>query len=677
MPAGFDFSGGLSSPFTSAQLSKKYFDKITGVGGPGSIVNGSGDAMVAAFDGSAGFSFSDLDGDALYDDWERFGINADGAIGIELDLPAMHADPMHKDVFVEVDAMTDRAATQETLDRVVAAFAAAPQQRVMNPDNRAGINLHVNINDADIIDKIPFPKGFANFQIVKEKYFGTSSERSSPPVLLAKRLAFRYAIFADTLWENTDSGLAECAGDDFMVTLGRWTTPGGTPDQQAGTFMHELGHTLGLGHGGGDDYQLKPNYYSVMNYLWQTPGESYAAFWKLDYSQQVLNTLDENNLDENAGIGGPAGVMVPAGRWTGGIWLVNMSGPVDWSHSNHDGKERGDDDTGIREDINHGLPPARDPLPISPGQILTGFEDWSHLVYNFRDSAHFSRGAIYVPSPNETELTLEMHEALSGNAAPIAAHDTASTAVGSPVVVSVLTNDKDLDGTIIPGSVVIVTQPQDGTVGVNPITGQATYTPNGGFQGTDRFSYRVADDDSATSNVATVEITVSGDANLPPVAVDDAASTAAGATVVIDVRANDTDAGGTIDPESVAVIASPVSGQIVVNPDGTVTYTPNPGFTGNDSFTYTVADNQGAVSAPATVTVTVTATANQAPTLAPIGNRSVDEGSALTFTAAATDPDIGDLLTFSLVGAPVGTTIDPMTGGSPGRPARPRTASTT
>src|SRR5207248_2933094 len=64
-----------------------------------------------------------------------------------------------------------------------------------------------------------------------------------------------------------------------------------------------------------------------------------------------------------------------------------------------------------------------------------------------------------------------------------------------------------------------------------------------------------------------------------------------------------------------------------------------------------------------TITINV-GEVNQAPELAPVGNRSVDEGDALTFTAAATDADLPiNTLTFSLdLGAPAGATIDPTTG---------------
>jgi len=92
--------------------------------------------------------------------------------------------------------------------------------------------------------------------------------------------------------------------------------------------------------------------------------------------------------------------------------------------------------------------------------------------------------------------------------------------------------------------------------------------------------------------------------NISPVAVNDGAQTDADQAVVIDVLANDGDADGSLDPQSIVVVSQPPNGSAVAS-GGTVTYTPNPGFTGNDSFQYTVRDNTGAVSNAATVTVAV------------------------------------------------------------------------
>src|SRR5438132_7775042 len=144
------------------------------------------------------------------------------------------------------------------VNNVVSAFANAP---VTNPDLTTGIRLHVQIGEqfTTHTDKIalvpctPVPAvGDANFDILKAAFFGTPSERSNPKALEAKRFAFHYAIFAhNQSGTSTSSGCAEVAGNDILVTLGSYagTVTGhtggiGSTDQQAGTFMHELGHNL-------------------------------------------------------------------------------------------------------------------------------------------------------------------------------------------------------------------------------------------------------------------------------------------------------------------------------------------------------------------------------------------------------------------------------------------------
>jgi hypothetical protein len=79
--------------------------------------------------------------------------------------------------------------------------------------------------------------------------------------------------------------------------------------------------------------------------------------------------------------------------------------------------------------------------------------------------------------------------------------------------------------------------------------------------------------------------------NCAPVAVDDIATTVNGFPVTINVLANDTDANG--DPLTVTSVTDPPNGTAVNNGDGTVTYTPDCGFFGNDTFGYTISDGQG------------------------------------------------------------------------------------
>jgi Bacterial Ig domain len=72
------------------------------------------------------------------------------------------------------------------------------------------------------------------------------------------------------------------------------------------------------------------------------------------------------------------------------------------------------------------------------------------------------------------------------------------------------------------------------------------------------------------------------------------------------VLANDSDpdAGDSLNPASVTVVSPPATGTAGVNPDGSITFTST--AAGTVTFQYTVQDNHGAVSSPATVTVTVT-----------------------------------------------------------------------
>jgi hypothetical protein len=190
------------------------------------------------------------------------------------------------------------------------------------------------------------------------------------------------------------------------------------------------------------------------------------------------------------------------------------------------------------------------------------------------------------------------------NQAPVAMNDTAQTAEDTAVTVNVLQNDTD-DNAIDASTVVVSTTPANGSVEVNPTTGAITYTPNQDFAGTDTFSYTVEDNEGLVSNPATVTITVNA-VNDAPVAVADSASTSAGEAVSINVLANDTDVDSALNPGSTQVVSMPSDGTVSVNAaTGAITYTPASGFTGTDSFTYTVADTGGAVSNEATVTVTV------------------------------------------------------------------------
>ena len=119
---------------------------------------------------------------------------------------------------------------------------------------------------------------------------------------------------------DSTSGYSDVGGGDSIVTLGKFDpTLAPLAKVQAGTLMHELGHSLGLTHGGryypnGNvpvyEPNCKPNYQSVMNYLFQFDllglPDSTHLYGYLDYSDQALSSLDESNLSPWPGLIAPA-----------------------------------------------------------------------------------------------------------------------------------------------------------------------------------------------------------------------------------------------------------------------------------------------------------------------------------------------------------------------------------
>ena len=117
----------------------------------------------------------------------------------------------------------------------------------------------------------------------------------------------------------------------------------------------------------------------------------------------------------------------------------------------------------------------------------------------------------------------------------------------------------------------------------------------------DVFSFSVCDTNGNCAEATTYTVV---ECITAPTTVADADCVACNSSVVIDVLANDTSP-NFIDVTTVQIDASPTNGTVSVQADGTITYTPNTGFEGVDTFDYTVADIFGERSAAATVTVTV------------------------------------------------------------------------
>ena len=342
----------------------------------------------------------DSDEDGIPDHWEINGIDSDDDGTVDLDLPALGADWEHKDIFVEVDYMHAFRPNQFALDMVIDAFDNAP---ITNPDMVQGINLHVIIDE-----EIPYKEvldSFNEFYTLKNSYFGTNDERLHKETIEAKKKICRYCLSVDKIWPEPPNhgvpGISEgLACDDFIVAYGAFSDYLNNIENQAAIFMHELGHALGLGHGGGDDINYKPNYFSIMNYKFQY--NDLLPERPLDYSRIELPPIDETNINEAVGIGIAKKTVwyELSSVFPGGKWLYSDGDiPIDWNYDNNI-------TSGIWFDVNNY------PYPHDQGNwpdgLLTGYDDWANLVYRFRGTPLFLRAATL--SDFHTELSNEKIE---------------------------------------------------------------------------------------------------------------------------------------------------------------------------------------------------------------------------------------------------------------------------
>lgn len=185
--------------------------------------------------------------------------------------------------------------------------------------------------------------------------------------------------------------------------------------------------------------------------------------------------------------------------------------------------------------------------------------------------------------------------------------------------------------------------------------GSFTYTPSADFNGTAQFRYR-ASDDNGTSAPETVTITVTP-VNDAPVTVADAYTTAQDTPLVVSapgVLANDYDVDSALI-EVNAVESAPGNGSVMLATNGGFTYTPNAGFSGEDSFSYTARDGAGAISSAAVVTITVTpAVVENQPPVANDDYATTQTRTAVVIDVLANDTDDGslDASTVTIVRAP-------------------------
>jgi hypothetical protein len=393
----------------------------------------------------------DTDGDGLLDCWERpspasAGKNGQPCIDIDGDglcdfvlcfnsgdgKGSVCVNQYRKDIIVEIDWLEGHRPNQFAINRVINRFDVAPVQNPINPATglrAAGIRLHVQIDEA-LKDPfgtiIPHNAGnlFANGLIAFEPYtaaaapevldfdqlkldnFGTADDRANPKALDARRQVARYMIFGHLLAGlGGTSGAAEVHGNDGLVTLGAGAVVGGhtvgNEDQQAGTFFHELGHLIGLRHGGHDFFGCKPNYLSIMNYTRQFPGAPLSTTqWKntaLDLSPAKLRDLDKNSLSEGLGVGGPAGSVTVFGPNAGVV--RSASGAIDWD------RDFGTDQNPVTIPLLNQIVNANGTVCSGDeGSVLVGHNDWANLKYDVRASLDIADGSRLSLTDKEPEI---------------------------------------------------------------------------------------------------------------------------------------------------------------------------------------------------------------------------------------------------------------------------------
>jgi hypothetical protein len=377
----------------------------------------------------------DSDGDGLLDQWEIHGLDLDGDGVIDLDLPAMGANPMHKDLFVELDWRPGSPPQRAAIQQWKQAFAAAPIDAggVANPDGLPGITLHV---DTGGLTEAGLPVGDnlgggnelpATFPVCTFDAFFPAKAANFDAA--ARGLAFRYGI-TSTQCCLAGSNAGQACNDDVQCPGSECTKSGGQGEIggndfvvwntvfQGSTLMHELGHTLGLRHGGADSDNCKPNYLSVMNYdhfeLQRLDGSAVIDFSPPRQTSGArgsapLGPLAENDLDE-PNILDPTDPQFFLVYTDGAASLKRYSlvgAPVDWN---------GDGDTldlDVTANIDTSDAVTGRPVLCTNTEIRTapnrlrGHDDWFNIALAFQQFGHSAAGpvnAVDTPEPTDREI---------------------------------------------------------------------------------------------------------------------------------------------------------------------------------------------------------------------------------------------------------------------------------
>ena len=384
-----------------------------------------------------GSACTDNDNDGLCDSWEIAGgldLNGDGIIEDEHDLLLPGADPSRPDIYLQYDWMIQPGRNghshrphPQTIRAAVDAFAR--QGFVLHAFPGHPVQ-HYSVVTFDPVDPACAGNDAVNFFDLKAISF--------PP---QRALAYHYAVFGHYLTCDSvahcaqcppaahpavfgATGQAELPGNDVIVTTGIFLDFGLTPTvvEEAGLLMHELGHNLGLHHGGSFSFPAyKPNYLSVANPNFtftgipvaatsgsttpiscskdaQCPAEAICNLRdqtcaRIDYSRVALPDLNEYNLNENLGIGAGTNDITTYNCPDETPVFGAASGAIDWNcNSNHS-------ETNVTADIN-----ADGEFNYFPF-LMTGYRDWGNLWLHLQCTAGDNEQAA-VPRLSQQEPSI-------------------------------------------------------------------------------------------------------------------------------------------------------------------------------------------------------------------------------------------------------------------------------
>jgi VCBS repeat-containing protein len=269
-------------------------------------------------------------------------------------------------------------------------------------------------------------------------------------------------------------------------------------------------------------------------------------------------------------------------------------------------------------DVNFPPPPIRpnfDPniATCYMGEYIAVAGDADNFYYLWGDNRNTLVTAAFPGGRPDPDIFFEAEEIPASNTPPVAEDDFYNATEDTLLSVAapgVLANDSDADGD--PLTAVENSPTSNGTLILNA-DGSFSYDPDPNYCGPDSFTY-VANDGLADSNIATVSIDVIC-VNDAPIAVDNNYTHDEDTQLTGNVITDDTGEGvdSDVDGDGLSIFSHTdvAHGTLVVNPNGSFTYDPNPNYCGPDGFTYDITDDPPATPPPlvsnmATVSITVT-----------------------------------------------------------------------